>query len=177
MLYSVERYVDALRFAAERHLSQKVPGTELPYLVHVVTVASEIIAQLPVLALDDPDLAITCALLHDTLEDTPTTVDELRDRFGAAVAEGVDALTKRDAPDPMLDSLSRIRKQPREIWIVKLADRTTNMDTPPRHWSAEKRHAYRAEAVSIADALGSAAPSLEARLRARIAAYPVAPLT
>lgn len=118
MLYSVDRYTDALRFAAARHLTQKVPGSELPYVVHVVTVAAEVIAQLPLLALDDPDLAITCALLHDTLEDTAASLDELRDLFGATVAEGVDALTKRDVPEAMFHSLARIRQQRREIWVV-----------------------------------------------------------
>lgn len=172
-MYSPDRYLAALRFAAEKHLPQKFPGTELPYLMHVVMVASEVIAHLPALQLADPDLAVTCALLHDTIEDTPATREELAARFGAAVAAGVDALTKRDVPDKMADSLRRIRLQPREIWIVKLADRIANMDAPPHYWTTEKKVAYRAEALAIADALGSAAQVLDQRLRARIAAYPV----
>jgi len=175
--YSPDRYLAALRFAAEKHLPQKFPGTDLPYLMHVVTVASEVIAHLPVLDLADPDLAVTCALLHDTLEDTTATYDEVAARFGVPVADGVQALTKRDVPDKMADSLRRIRLQPREIWVVKLADRIANMDAPPHYWTAEKKRAYRAEALVIADALGSAAQVLDARLRARIAAYPMSPLT
>ena len=171
-MFSPERYFAALRFAAERHLQQKFPGTELPYLLHVVTVTSEVIAHLPVLQLSEPDLAVTCALLHDTLEDTATTREEVQARFGAAVAAGVDALTKRDVRDKMADSLRRIRAQPREIWIVKLADRIANMDAPPHYWTAEKRVEYREEALAIADALGSASSVLDARLRGRIAAYP-----
>lgn len=171
-MFSPERYLSALRFAAEKHLQQKFPGTELPYLVHVVTVASEVIAHLPALGLADPDLAVSCALLHDTLEDTATTHDELVARFGGAVAAGVQALTKRNVPDKMADSLRRIREQPREIWIVKLADRIANMDAPPHYWTADKRAAYREEALAIADALGSASSVLDARLRTRIAAYP-----
>ena len=175
--YSPDRYLAALRFAAEKHLPQKFPGTDLPYLMHVVTVASEVIAHLPVLDLADPDLAVTCALLHDTLEDTTATYDEVAARFGVPVADGVQALTKRDVPDKMADSLRRIRLQPREIWVVKLADRVANMDAPPHYWTAEKRRAYREEALLIAGALGSAAQALDARLRARIAAYPVSPAT
>jgi len=171
-MFSPDRYLAALRFAAEKHLQQKFPGTELPYLVHVVTVASEVIAHLPVLNLRNPDLAVSCALLHDTLEDTATTHDELVARFGGAVAAGVQALTKRDVPDKITDSLRRIREQPREIWIVKLADRIANMDAPPHYWAAERRRAYRQEALVIADALGSASTILDARLRDRIAAYP-----
>ena len=172
MVYSPDRYLAALRFAAEKHLPQKFPGTELPYLLHVVMVASEVIAHLPALKLNDPDLAVTCAILHDTIEDTPATYDEVAARFGAAVANGVDALTKRDVPDKMADSLRRIRLQPREIWIVKIADRIANMDAPPAYWSTEKKCSYREEAVPIVDAPGSATPVLDARLRARIAGYP-----
>jgi (p)ppGpp synthase/HD superfamily hydrolase len=71
----------------------------------------------------------------------------------------------------MADSLRRLRDQPREVQLVKLADRITNLAPPPAHWSADKRRAYRAEAVTIADTLGDASPTLQARLRARIAAY------
>ena len=72
-MYSPDAYHRALVFAAGKHREQKFPGSDLPYLVHVVTVASEVIAHLPRLALDDPDLGVVCALLHDTIEDTANT--------------------------------------------------------------------------------------------------------
>jgi (p)ppGpp synthase/HD superfamily hydrolase len=71
----------------------------------------------------------------------------------------------------MADSLRRIGLQPREVWIVKLGDRITNLAPPPEKWSSEKRRAYQAEAVQIVDALGAASPVMDARIRARIAAY------
>jgi len=170
--FSVDRYSEALRFAAARHDGQLVPGTELPYLVHVVSVAAEVIAAIAIDRVDDPDLAVTCALLHDTLEDTATRRDELIPIFGTAVTDGVQALTKdKSLAEPMADSLRRIRLCPREIWIVKLADRATNLGVPPPHWTIDRRRAYRVEALSIADALGAASPLLEARLRSRAAAY------
>jgi (p)ppGpp synthase/HD superfamily hydrolase len=167
-----ERYVAALRFAAERHHAQRVPDSELPYLVHVVSVAAETIAALvPGI---DANLAACCALLHDTIEDTETTYPEVAERFGTAVADGVQALSK-DAtlpkPDRMADSLRRIQAQPPAVWMVKLADRITNLADPPRSWTPARRRAYRDEAIAIADALGAASPALEARIRARIAAY------
>ncbi|MEO8843584.1 MAG: HD domain-containing protein [Kofleriaceae bacterium] len=172
-MFTVDRYVAALRFAAIKHEGQRMTGGELPYLVHVASVASEVIAALePGL---DGDLAVQCALLHDTLEDTPTTFDELAAEFGRAVADGVLALSKIDdsipKDDRMADSLRRIRLQPREVWIVKLGDRITNLAPPPEQWSSEKRRAYQAEAVVIADALGTASPVMDARIRARIGAY------
>jgi (p)ppGpp synthase/HD superfamily hydrolase len=71
----------------------------------------------------------------------------------------------------MEDSLRRIRQQPREVWRVKLADRITNLQPPPSYWTPEKRGKYRAEAVTILDALGEASPFLATRLRGKIEAY------
>jgi (p)ppGpp synthase/HD superfamily hydrolase len=170
--FDPEVYVRALRFAADKHRDQRVPGTELPYVVHVVSVAAEVIAALG--EVERPELAIACALLHDTVEDTGTGLDEIAGAFGADVAAGVAALTK-DAQLPkgerMADSLRRIREQPREVWCVKLADRITNLAPPPVGWTREKCRAYRDEAGEIVAALGDASPTLAARLRARIAAY------
>lgn len=174
-MFSPDRYVDAMRFAAAAHDGQKQPGHDLPYLVHVVSVAAEVIAALPALPDIDGDLAVTCALLHDTVEDTAVSLEDLRARFGDAVAAGVAALTKNaqlpTKAERMADSLRRIQEQPREIAIVKLADRITNMSEPPRDWTVEKRRAYRVEATIIADALGAASSVLDARLRSRIDAY------
>ena len=172
MMIDPERYVSALRFAAERHAGQRVPDSDYPYLVHVVSVAAETIAAL--VSGVDADLAVGCALLHDTIEDTATTHAELVDRFGLAIADGVLALSKDSAlpkPDQMADSLRRIVARPHAVWMVKLADRITNLGPPPRKWSVEKRRHYRDEAILIADTLGAASPALEARIRARIAAY------
>ncbi len=173
-MYSPDRYVEAMRFAAAKHNDQKEPGENLPYLVHVVAVANEVILGLMQTKVADPDLAVTCALLHDTVEDTGTSLDEIRQRFGDAVAAGVSALTKNDKlpkAEQMPDSLRRIREQPPEIAIVKLGDRITNMAAPPHYWSKEKCAAYRVEAGVIADTLGYASAALEARLRARMEAY------
>ena len=163
-----------MRFAAAKHNGQKEPGHDLPYLVHLVSVAAEVIAALPTTKLANPDLAVVCALLHDTVEDTPTPLDEVAAKFGNDVAAGVSALTKNDKlpkPEQMPDSLRRIREQPPEIAVVKLADRITNLSEPPHYWTREKRLKYREEAIVIADTLGAASPTLDARIRARIERY------
>ena len=171
-MFSPDRYVIALQLAAARHRDQVVTGTQLPYVVHVVSVAAEVIAAITRDRVSDPDLAVITALLHDTLEDTETDRDELARLFGNGIADGVQALTKNKShPHPMADSLDRIRMQPREIWIVKLADRTVNMAPPPASWTLEKRRAYRAEALTIHAALGAACPSLAERLKSRTDAY------
>ncbi len=172
-MFAPDRYVAALRFAAERHHGQQVPDSQLPYLVHLVSVAAEVAAALPADGVD-ADVAIGCALLHDILEDTPTTRAEVVERFGELIAAGVSALTKDSTvlkENRMADSLARIRAQPPAVWMVKLADRITNLAPPPTHWSRDKRVAYRDEAMQIADALGGVCPMLDARIRAKIATY------
>ena len=157
--WTQEGYLAAIRFAAEAHDVQTVPGTKLPYLLHVSSVAMEIIAALGVEPDCDQELAVQCAILHDVVEDTPVTVDQIRDAFGPEVAQGVSALSKSDElpkEERLLDSLRRIREQPAEVWMVKLADRITNLQPPPAHWTADKISRYREEAVAIHESLGDA---------------------
>jgi (p)ppGpp synthase/HD superfamily hydrolase len=172
--FSRDLYMRAWYFAAHRHDGQRMSGPDVPYITHVGAVAMEVLATLAIETFADPDLAVACALLHDTVEDTKTTTEDIAAQFGAAVAAGVGALSK-DARVPkeerMADSLRRIRDQPREVWMVKLADRTVNMEPAPPHWSADKRRTYRDQAQTILDQLGSASPSLAARLAMKIARY------
>jgi (p)ppGpp synthase/HD superfamily hydrolase len=60
--------------------------------------------------------AVQCALLHDVIEDTEVSYEQLHDEFGKAVADGVLALTKNKTSDKysaMKDSIERIKKQSR----------------------------------------------------------------
>jgi (p)ppGpp synthase/HD superfamily hydrolase len=176
-MWSPERYLAAWNYAAAMHGEQKVPGTQLPYLTHIGAVTMEVLTALAEGSqMADPDLAVQCALLHDVLEDTPATYAEVAARFGVAVADGVLALTKNKAlpskAEQMADSLTRIRQQPSEVWIVKLADRITNLQPPPAHWDAAKIADYQAESGTILDALGEADGWMAERLRGKIAGYP-----
>ncbi len=174
-LWSPDLYLRAADFAARAHLGQKLPGSELPYLSHVTCVAAEVMAAVAREPVDDPDLAVLCALLHDTIEDCGVEQTTIEAEFGPAVAAGVRALSKDPAlpkDQAMADSLRRIQQQPREVWMVKLADRINNLKEPPHYWKPAKIAAYGAEALAIADALGAASPYLLARLRDKIAAYP-----
>ena len=172
--FSRDLYMRAWHFAARRHNGQKVPASDLPYITHIGAVAMEVLATLAIENVPQPDLAVACALLHDTIEDTGATREDIAAEFGAAVADGVVALSKdKHLPkdQQMADSLERIKRQPREIWIVKLADRTVNMEPAPATWSPEKRIAYRAQANLILEELGGASPALAARLRDKIHRY------
>jgi (p)ppGpp synthase/HD superfamily hydrolase len=174
-----ERYLAAYHFAARAHGIQRYPGTEISYIMHLSFVSMEVIAALERESGYDGDLAVQCALLHDTLEDTKTTFEALAENFGEAVANGVDALTKTDGlpkPEAMRDSLRRIQELSREVWLVKLADRVTNLQPPPPDWDEEKIDRYRVQAREILASLGEASPYLAARLASKIAAYPNKPI-
>ncbi|MGA9752814.1 MAG: HD domain-containing protein [Acidobacteriota bacterium] len=172
--WSQDEYLETYTFAASAHLGQEVPGSELPYIVHVNLVTMEVIAALRAEPDRDESLAVRCALLHDVLEDTAVSHEEIERRFGAAVAAGVRALSKNDALEKsarMADSLRRIREQPREVWMVKLADRITNLQPPPAHWTKEKIGRYLNEAEVIRAALRDASPFLHARLQNKMKTY------
>ncbi len=173
-IWSPDCYTRALTFAAYAHQGQTITGTTLPYVLHVTTVSMEVLAALTVELGRDADLAVQAALLHDVIEDTAVGYDQVREEFGAAVADAVLALSKDPAlarPLQMPDSLRRIRQQPPEVWMVKLADRITNLQPPPDHWTGDKIAQYRDEAIDIYHTLGSASETLATRLWERIEAY------
>lgn len=172
--WSQDTYIKACTFAAHAHQGQRVPGTDLPYLVHLSLVSMEVVAALPARPDADADLAVQCAWLHDTIEDTATSYDDLAQAFGVRVADGVLALTNNAALEKhvqMADSLGRIRLQPKEVWMVKLADRITNLQPPPPHWTMAKAAKYRDEALEIHAALRDADAALAARLWAKTETY------
>ena len=71
----------------------------------------------------------------------------------------------------MEDSLARISQQPKEIGMVKLADRITNLQPPPNHWNNEKRGHYLDQAREIFTSLEHASPFLSQRLSKKMKAY------
>ncbi|BCS97590.1 phosphohydrolase [Desulfoluna limicola] len=176
-LWNQDRVLAAWNFASDVHKDQKVPGTDIAYINHIGTVAMEVMGAVSSApeGIENPDLAILCALLHDTIEDTGTSFDELREGFGQEVAEGVQALSKDTVLSTkeaqMADSLARIKACPKEVWMVKLADRITNLQPPPAHWTRVKAAAYRDEATVILGALGDAHALLARRLQEKIDHY------
>lgn len=166
-VWSQEAYLKAMVFSAEAHGNQKIPGSDLPYLVHISLVSMEVVAALAVEEVYDGDLAVQCAILHDVLEDTSVNYDQVLNVFGEKVANGVQALTKNNIlskNDMMIDSLARIRLQSKEVWMVKLADRITNLQSPPKPWTTEKMRSYQQEAKLIHEFLEDGSKLLSDRL-------------
>lgn len=128
----MEQVDAAYRFAAEFHKDQKRRSGE-PYINHPVEVALILAHDLHM----DEDV-ICAALLHDTVEDTPATLDDVRNLFGDTVAELVDGVTKltnvdvnsSDAKQALtLRKMFLAMSHDIRVLIIKLADRLHNMRT------------------------------------------------
>jgi guanosine-3',5'-bis(diphosphate) 3'-pyrophosphohydrolase len=171
--YDSQRYTDqqngairdALNFAVQKHNTQLRASGE-PYIIHPVAVA-ELVASW---GLDHE--AVMAALLHDVVEDTDATLDDLTEQFGPKVAELVDGVTKlrlsaspRPAPDSTRLEVSNenLRKlllataKDYRVILIKLADRLHNMRTL-EYLPEGKRVAIARESIEIyarlADRLG-----------------------
>jgi len=167
-------YQKAIKFAAEKHIGQTIPGTEISYVVHLSNVAMEIMIAAKNSEDFDLEFAIQVALLHDILEDTETTFEQVEQKFSIEIANAVLALTKSSdisKEEKMSDSLNRIKQQPKEVWAVKLADRITNLQQPPNHWDSNKILNYKIQAKQILDYLEGGNEYLEGRLRNKISEY------
>lgn len=105
----------ALEFATEKHSGQ-VDRAGKPYIEHPKAVAK--------MLLKDDEKVV--ALLHDTVEDTDATIEEIRSKFGDKIADAVDCLTHKDGV-PYMEYVKGIK--PNELARkVKMADLTHNMD-------------------------------------------------
>lgn len=168
-----QSFQKAFGFANDKHQGQRIPGSELPYISHIARVCFELLL-LPDLRSYDSEFLLVVASLHDTLEDTDTTEEEILELFGARVLSAVKALSK-DYSLPkeaqVEDSLNRIGTEPIEVHLVKLADRISNLDRPPSTWPNEKILRYRESSKMIYERLKGAHAELSGKLLAKIEDY------
>ncbi len=162
---NLEKFYDALFFAMREHQGQKMKfPSDVDYSAHIfgVTITAFEFAKEENV---DLDLVISIALLHDTIEDTSVTYEDIENKFGKEIADGVLALTKNEKlpkEDQMEDCLNRILKlNKKEVAIVKLADRCFNTRCRVENWSKEKQEKYIIEAINICNRIGFYCPKLK----------------
>jgi GTP pyrophosphokinase len=140
----------AYQFAADKHSNQKRSSGE-PYICHPIAVA-EVLADLKV-----DVTTLVSALLHDVVEDTGTSLDEIRKEFGAETADIVDGLTKlakiqfNSKQERMAENFRKMiiaMAKDLRVIIIKLADRLHNMRTL-RSLPGEKRRRIAQETLDI----------------------------
>ncbi|MDP1841083.1 MAG: HD domain-containing protein [Reyranella sp.] len=136
----------AADYAARQHIGQRRKGERAePYINHLTEVAA-LLAE----ATDGSDVTLLAGgLLHDTLEDTDATYEELEQRFGPEVA----ALVAEVTDDKSLPKEERKRLQidktpskSRRAKLLKIADKTSNLrsmvSSPPKGWTPERLRDY-----------------------------------
>ncbi len=155
----------ALRFAADRHRGQRRKDAEAsPFINHPIDVA-ELLAGVG--GVSDP-VTLQAGILHDTLEDTRTTGEELEARFGPEVRRVVEEVTD----DKRLPKAERKRLQivhapdlSRRARLVELADKISNVraiaESPPTGWTRERRREYLDWAAHVIAGCRGANPALE----------------
>ncbi len=169
----IEKLARAYDFAAARHAGQRRKGEAAePYINHLTEVA-RLVAEATGGA--DADLVIA-AVLHDTVEDTKTTFEELSTLFGPRVAGLVAEVTD----DKSLEKAERKRLQIEHAGhastgakIVKIADKTSNLRalaaSPPVGWAADRKAEYLASARRVVDRCRGVNPGLETQFDAAAA--------
>ncbi len=125
-----KKILSAFEYASYAHRHQKRKGSGIPYLSHLIS-AYEIACGLT----KDEDLLIA-VLLHDTLEDTEVTKEQLEQRFGKRVADMVDGDSedkRRDRPasetwkERKLENIAHVQNGTIEIKIIALSDKLSNL--------------------------------------------------
>jgi (p)ppGpp synthase/HD superfamily hydrolase len=160
------RLARAADYAARQHIAQRRKGGRgEPYVNHLTEVAA-LLAD----ATDGEDVVLLMGgLLHDTLEDTDTTYEDLEQRFGPEVA----ALVAEVTDDKSLSRTERKRQQIEKTpgkssraKLLKLADKTSNLRglvaSPPTGWSPERLRDYVVWARDVVRSCRGLNPRLEA---------------
>ena len=163
VLTPLAHVLKAALFAADRHRNQRRKGQRgAPYVNHPLAVAE----CLATAGIEDPDI-LAAALLHDTVEDTDTSLSELDDSFGPRVASIVAEVTD-DTSLPTVERKSRqILSAPTKSYeakLVKLADKICNLrdlrDCPP-DWTTERIDTYYRFARDVYQGLRGAHAALD----------------
>src|SRR4030095_15337949 len=143
----------AAMFAAEKHRTQRRKDIDTPFINHPLQLAY-ILVQADI---EDP-VVLAAALLHDTIEDTNTTHDEIEIVFGHEIANIVSEHTEDknlgsvEAKQAQIDHAAKISPKAK---LVKLADKIANVSdidgAPPAGWSLERKREYFDWAKQVVD--------------------------
>jgi len=157
--------IQAINFAAKKHSTQKRKGAdEQPYINHPLEVLNLLIN---VGIMEDYNVLIA-AVLHDTIEDTETTEEEITELFGANVCEMVLEVTDDKSLPKAERKQLQIKHAPHlsdGAKYIKLADKISNIrdvtENPPDGWSKERRLEYVEWGEKVIDGLRGVNSNLE----------------
>lgn len=153
-----QRLIVALNMAAKAHAEQRRKYDQSPYLNHL----AEVLSLLVKFGHDDEDLLIS-ALLHDAIEDTNISYDELNQAFGNQVAETVLSLSdnkRLSLQERRLEQLNKAKSGSQNHRLVRLSDAISNASSIPLTWTLERAKESLEHLRKMADVCGNACPNL-----------------
>lgn len=116
---------DAIEFAARAHHGQFRKASPVPYILHPLNVARILIE------CGAPDGVVISAVLHDVVEDTKVSLDQVRAEFGQEVARLVEGMSEPDRRDTWENrkrgTLSALETAPQDLLLIELADKLDNI--------------------------------------------------
>lgn len=157
--------IRALAFAADKHRNQRRKDADAsPYINHPIGLANVLANEAGI----EDERVLVAAILHDTVEDTETTEQELVRLFGQEVADIVAEVTD----DKSLPKAERKRLQvehapalSRRAKLVKISDKIANLrdvaSSPPATWALERKQEYFDWAKAVVDGVRGVHPELE----------------
>jgi len=115
---------DAISFATESHKGQFRKGTKIPYIVHPINVGKILIEN------NCPDEVVEAGILHDTVEDTNVTIEDIQRKFGDQVAEIVSGCSEPDKSDTWENrkkhTIEYLELAPIGVLLASCADKLDN---------------------------------------------------
>ena len=161
----MNRIISTIAFAADKHRDQRrKDASASPYINHPIALANVLANEAGI----DDERVLVAAVLHDTIEDTETTEQELLRLFGQEIA----AIVLEVTDDKALPKAERKRLQienapdiSRRAKLVKLADKICNLrdvaSNQPVGWSSERKQEYFEWAKAVVDGVRGVHPELE----------------
>jgi guanosine-3',5'-bis(diphosphate) 3'-pyrophosphohydrolase len=154
----------ALRFAAIKHRLQKRKDDETPYINHPIDLLYTLINEG---AVEDQDVLIG-AILHDTVEDTETTPEEIEKEFGQTISLLVGEVTDDKSLGQEERKARQVETAPHKsakAKQIKLADKICNLrdmiESPPATWSRDRKSKYIEWSRQVVDGLRGTNEALE----------------
>jgi len=175
-MFNQEEYIKVLNYVSSAYDEQKTPKN-FPYISHVTLVAMEVINACEQSKLEEKksNLAISTALLHNIIDDTNITYDDLYVEFSEEIANGVESLSKDKSliskQEQMKKSIEMLLEQPYEVQMVKLAHSIIDLSSASKHWDNDKKMAYIKESSFILSCLKNSNIYLSSRLEEKIENY------
>ena len=120
-----EMIFKAITFAANAHSGQYRKGTQIPYIFHPLNVAQKL------LLYNYPERIVIAGVLHDTIEDTPVTAEDIRREFNNVIAELVVGASEKNKKDTWknrkTETLEKMMSAPHDLLILSCADKLDNI--------------------------------------------------